>query len=286
MSKRRRVNLPAGEGTVFLSAQYPRTLTVAPGGDNHVLFEIDENPRFADAAAASAQFPVAQVPLIMSAMFACTGKFPTELTRIAHEKGFLGRPAVETRQSRRAAARKPPGSQVSEYNYKDTGEKPRIPETGFFEFTDPKFGDILKVAPFTEGGKWRIEVTITSGGRSASAQFKALDVIPIFVAAGTHTGRDSQSLGEEAVREGYMSNRRSELSRAERRAMGRRRRPAAGAKKNGAGLEGLLEAQVGVRKSQDRVLPVLLSAGRGAVPASFAGAPGLAGASFRKAQHH
>lgn len=167
------------------------------------------------------QFPAAQVPLIMSAMVACTGKFPTELTRIAHEKGYLGRPAVETRQSKRAAARHPAEKMVSQYNYTGSKKKPDIPETGYFEFTDA-YGDTLKVEPYTENGKWRINLVISGEGGSASAQFEALDVIPLFVAAGTHTGRDSRSLGEDAVAAGYMSNKQVPLSRAERRKAGKK----------------------------------------------------------------
>ncbi len=227
MSKKRfRKTLPPGEGTVFNSAQYPRTLTIAPAGDDQVLFEIDENPRFMDAPAALVQFPAAQVPLIMSAMVACTGKFPTELTRIAHEKGYLGRPAVETRQSKRAAARHPAEKMVSQYNYTGSKKKPDIPETGYFEFTDT-YGDTLKVEPYTKNGKWRINLVISGEGGSASAQFEALDVIPLFVAAGTHTGRDSRSLGEDAVAAGYMSNKQVPLSRAQRRKAGKK--PAADA---------------------------------------------------------
>ena len=229
MSKKRfRKTLPPGEGTVFNSAQYPRTLTIAPAGDDQVLFEIDENPRFMDAPAALVQFPAAQVPLIMSAMVACTGKFPTELTRIAHEKGYLGRPAVETRQSKRAAARHPAEKMVSQYNYTGDKKKPDIPETGYFEFTDA-YGDTLKVEPDTENGKWRINLVISGEGGSASAQFEALDVIPLFVAAGTHTGRDSRSLGEDAVAAGYMSNKQVPLSRAQRRKAGKKPAAPAGA---------------------------------------------------------
>lgn len=222
MSKKRfRKNLPPGEGTVFNSAQYPRTLTIAPAGEGQVLFEIDENPRFLDAATGLVQFPAEQVPLIMSAMVACTGKFPTELTRIAHEKGYLGQPAVETRQWKRSAARQPAEKKVSQYNYAGTKEKPEIPEAGYFEFVDA-YNDTLKIEPCTEGGYWRINISISSSDRVASAQFDALDVIPLFVAAGTHTGRDSQTLGEDAVAAGYMSNKQVPLSRAQRRKAGKK----------------------------------------------------------------
>lgn len=272
MSKKRfRKTLPPGEGTVFDSAQYPRTLTIAPAGDDQVLFEIDENPRFLDAPAALVQFPAAQVPLIMSAMVACTGKYPTELTRIAHQKGLLGRPAVETRQSRRAAARHPAEKMVSEYNYKLGKKKPEIPEAGYFEFTDA-YGDVLKVEPYTEGGAWRIVLTIISKTATVSAQFKALDVIPLFVAAGTHTGRDSRSLGEEAVAAGYMSNRQVPLSRAQRRKAGKK--PAAPAV--AATLGGDLRAVRELDPQRPKLTTTVLGPGRPPLGRGLAPAPGSA----------
>lgn len=221
---RYRKRLEPGAGKSFDSTEHPRSLTIAPAGEERVLFEIDEDPQNPEAATGMVEFPAAQVPQVMAAMVACTGKYPTELIRIAHEKGLLGKVAHETRQSRRARERgsTAPEKLTSTTNRKPKEDAPEIPDVGFFEFTDA-YGDTLKVAPINGNGRWEINLTITSNKQVASAAFYALDVIPLFVTAGEYTGMDSRTLGNEAVSAGYMQNRQAPLGRAARRKIAKKK---------------------------------------------------------------